>query len=143
MASSTTSTPKKEKFIEALRSTGNISKAAKLVKIDRKTVYNWKEADTAFSKQWEKALDEASDLLEDEAKRRAYEGVKKPIYQGGKRVGFVKEYSDTLLIFLLKGAKPEKYRERFEHTGKDGKDLIPDVKTLIEKVYGDGDKASK
>jgi hypothetical protein len=30
------------------------------------------------------------------------------------------EYSDTLLIFLLKGARPEKYRERADvrHSGK-------------------------
>jgi hypothetical protein len=32
-------------------------------------------------------------------------------------VGFIQEYSDTLLIFLLKGLRPEKYRERFEHSG--------------------------
>jgi hypothetical protein len=30
------------------------------------------------------------------------------------------EYSDTLLIFLLKGIRPEKYRERFEHSGPEG-----------------------
>ena len=29
----------------------------------------------------------------------------------------LQEYSDTLLIFLLKGLRPEKYRERFEHSG--------------------------
>ena len=29
---------------------------------------------------------------------------------------YVREFSDTLLIFLLKGAMPEKYRERHEIT---------------------------
>jgi hypothetical protein len=48
--------------------------------------------------------------LEDEAVRRAYEGVERPVFQGGKQVGVVREYSDTLLIFLLKALRPEKYR---------------------------------
>ena len=32
----------------------------------------------------------------------------------------IQEYSDTLLIFLLKGVRPQKYRElrQTEHTGK-------------------------
>jgi hypothetical protein len=34
----------------------------------------------------------------------------------------VREYSDTLLIFLLKGMRPQKYRDqaRVEHTAPDG-----------------------
>ena len=31
-----------------------------------------------------------------------------------QQVGTVREYSDTLLIFLLKGWKPEKYKDRRE-----------------------------
>jgi hypothetical protein len=61
-----------------------------------------------------------ADQLEQEARRRAHDGVRKPVYQGGKRVGYIQEYSDTLLIFLLKGLRPEKYRERFEHSGAGG-----------------------
>jgi len=29
-------------------------------------------------------------------------------------VGCIKEYSDTLLIFLLKAHRPKKYRERYD-----------------------------
>lgn len=34
-------------------------------------------------------------------------------------MGSVQRYSDTLLIFLLKAAKPEKYRDRYDirHSG--------------------------
>ena len=62
---------------------------------------------------------EACDALEAEARRRAVEGVRKPIYCQGEICGTVREYSDTLLFFLLKGAMPEKYRDdyRAEHTG--------------------------
>ena len=52
--------------------------------------------------------------LEDEAVRRGVEGVERGIYHNGKRIATECEYSDTLLIFLLKGAMPEKYRERRE-----------------------------
>ena len=67
-----------------------------------------------FAKDWKSAL-AGRNMLEDEAIRRAKDGVReKPVYQGGKLVGHVQEYSDTLLIFLLKGARPEKYRDRVQ-----------------------------
>lgn len=62
------------------------------------------------------------DLCEGELHRRAFKGVLKPVYQGGARVGSIREYSDTLAIFLMKAHRPEKYRDtvRNEHTGKGG-----------------------
>lgn len=64
--------------------------------------------------------------LEDEAVRRAHEGINKAVRYKGKIVGYETEFSDSLLIFTLKGGKPEKYKDRatFEHTGKDGKPLF-------------------
>jgi hypothetical protein len=60
--------------------------------------------------------------LEDEALRRAVEGVEEPVYQGGKQVGVIRKYSDALLMFLLKAARPEKYRENYSirHDGQSG-----------------------
>lgn len=101
-------------FLDALRSSGNVRLAAKAVAISRKTVYATKARDIAFADDWEDALDEATDLLEEEAWRRAKDGVRRPVFQNGKRVGVVREYSDTLLIFLLKGLRPEKYRDNFD-----------------------------
>ncbi len=49
-------------------------------------------------------------ILEDEATRRAIEGVKKPVYQGSKKVGEILHYSDTLLIVLLKAQAPKSTR---------------------------------
>jgi alpha-D-ribose 1-methylphosphonate 5-triphosphate synthase subunit PhnI len=45
--------------------------------------------------------------------------VKRPIYQGGKKVGETVEYSDRLLEFLLKGLKPETYRENYRGERKE------------------------
>jgi hypothetical protein len=50
-------------------------------------------------------------------------------------VGVVQEYSDTLLIFLLKGARPQKYRDnvRQEVTGSNGTPLVP-TQVIIQLV---------
>jgi hypothetical protein len=58
-------------------------------------------------------------MLEDEAIRRA-KGWKETLLQPDGTTIEVPKQSDTLLIFLLKGAMPEKYRERYEHTGAKG-----------------------
>lgn len=42
---------------------------------------------------------------------RGVEGVDEPVYQGGKMVGTVRKYSDTALIFYLKGNHPERYSD--------------------------------
>ena len=102
---------KRQKFLDALAQTCNITKACEISGIGRASVYDWRGEDEGFAKDWKKALEIGSELLEDEAVRRAREGVEEPVYQGGRLVGHVRKYSDTLLIFLLKGAKPEKYRE--------------------------------
>ena len=74
-----------------------------------------------FDAAFEDAMEEAADLLESEARRRAHDGVEEPVFgslggnQGSGEVGRIRKYSDTLLIFLLKGARPDKYRERQEH----------------------------
>lgn len=106
-------------FLAELEKCGNITAACKLAKIDRKAVYRWKP-DPAFLVEYKEALSMGIDAIEDEATRRAFEGVKKPVFQQGKRVGYVQEFSDTLMIFLLKGRRPEIFKDRHELTGKDG-----------------------
>ena len=50
------------------------------------------------------------------------EGWEEPVgWYKGEAGGTVRRFSDTLLIFLLKGAAPEKYRERLEVRGALGK----------------------
>jgi hypothetical protein len=73
---------------------------------------NRRAADEAFARAWEDALEQGTDSLEDEARRRALQGVEKPVFREGRQVGTVTEYSDTLLIFLLKARRPEKFRDR-------------------------------
>jgi len=92
--------------------------------IDRGTHYDWLRKDPEYRAQFEAATDQAAQALEDEAVRRAYEGIDKPVYQMGKQVGVIREYSDTLLIFLLKGLRPAKYRERYDVAVEAGDSLV-------------------
>ena len=104
--------PRKRAFLAAYAECGNVTTAAELSKVRRSTVYLWRESDPAFVEAMAAAEEQAADLLEQEARRRAHAGVDEPVFYKGDECGVVRRYSDTLLIFLLKGARPEKYRER-------------------------------
>ena len=112
----------KPEFLQALRDQGIVRLACEAAHMPRRTVYDHRERDEAFRTAWDEALEEACDLLEAEARRRSVEGIDKPVYHQGVRVDTIRQYSDTLLIFLMKGARPHKYRDYYVHevTGKDG-----------------------
>lgn len=98
-------------FLVELAKTGNVSKAVARTKIARSAVYKRRESDPAFAAAWAEAEEVAVELMEAEARRRAVEGTLRPVFQGGAMAGKVREYSDTLLIFLLKARRPAVYRE--------------------------------
>jgi hypothetical protein len=117
-------------FLAELSATGNVSESAKAAQVSRMFVYEQRRADETFAAAWADALDQAADVMEREALRRAVEGWEEPVFgslgptRGSGEIGTVRKYSDTLLIFMLKGARPEKYRDRHEVTGKDGTPLF-------------------
>lgn len=132
-------TPKKRAFLLAYVECGQLFKAALCAKINRQTHYHWLRDDPEYVNLFEQAKREMGEMLESEAIRRANEGVVEPIvYQGNftypldengkqdrtKEPLGIRKYSDTLLIFLLKGAIPEKYKERHEHTGPNGETVV-------------------
>jgi hypothetical protein len=111
----TTRTPKKpwqERFIEALAAAPNVSGACLLAGIGRTTAYEERKRNPAFATRWDETIEAALDVAEAELYRRSVHGVRKPVYQSGKRVGYIQEYSDTLLIFMLKCRRPEVYRDQ-------------------------------
>ena len=126
-------------FLQALALGGNVTLAAQQAGIDRATAYKNRARSREFTVAWEEALAEAVDRLEIEARRRAVTGVEEPVYYKGVVVGTVTKYSDAMLTLLLKAHRPEKFRERFEHTGADGGPIQteqtihhPDPETLAE-----------
>ena len=121
MANRTIRTPKKRKaFLTALATGASVSAACCAAKFGRRRAYDWRDADEAFAAEWEDALEAGTDLMEDEMRRRAVEGVDEPRFHDGEICGYVRKYSDTLLIFMLKARRPDKYKERGEvaQTGK-------------------------
>lgn len=98
-------------FIDRLRSSANVSAAARAAGMSRSSAYALRHRDEGFRAAWDEALEEALDDLEAELRRRAIEGVDKPVFYGGKECGTVKSYSDTLGMFLLKSRRGEVFAE--------------------------------
>ena len=136
---------RRETLLLALEESANVSKACKKAKISRNAAYQWREEDAEFSAAWDAALDRGTDALEDEAVRRAAEGTLKPVFYKGEKCGSIREYSDTLLMFMLKARRPEKFKERTESqiTGKNGGPIVQATVTpeeLAEAVRNVRDK---
>jgi hypothetical protein len=111
-----------QRFLDHLEETANVSAAAQLAGVGRRTMYERRDADPEFAAAWMQAVDRGTDALEDEAVRRAHEGVDEPVFYQGTKCGLVRKYSDTLLIFMLKARRPEKFKDRVanEHSGPNG-----------------------
>jgi hypothetical protein len=112
---------RQERFLEALSETGSVTKAAAAAATSRTRAYELRKTDPAFAAAWAEAEDVAVGRLEDEARRRAVEGVQEPIVSGGSMVRddtgqpiFVRRYSDRLLAELLRARRPLR-RERSVH----------------------------
>ena len=113
------------------------ARACEVAQIDRNLIYtpNWLK-DQQFQAAVERARAMAVDVLEDEATRRAVEGWEEPAgWYKGEPGGMVRRYSDTLLIFRLKGELPQKYAERMQLSGglaTLNMDALPD--DLLERI---------
>jgi len=66
--------------------------------VDRRTHYNWLKDDPWYVQGFQQAVIEVGDSLEDRLTEMAFDG------------------NVTAAIFLLKGLKPQKFRERIEQT---------------------------
>lgn len=100
------------KFLLGLGDGLSVSGAARGADLALTTLYRDRDNDAAFKAAWDSAIETGTDALEDEVLRRAKDGTLKPVYQGGVKVGEIREFSDTLAIFLLKARRPEKFKDR-------------------------------
>lgn len=91
-------------FLATLALTANVRLSCQQAGVSRAMAYHARIRSAKFAAQWRDAMDEAIDILQAEARRRAM------------------TVSDLLLIFLLKAHRPEMYREtiRQEITGEGG-----------------------
>lgn len=122
----TAMTPKKRAaFLAALEETATVLHACKQIGVSRTCVYNLRQRDEDFALAWADVEERVVERMEREALRRGVDGVERDVYYKGQIVGQERQFSDTLLIFMLKAARPEKYREnvKVEHSGTVSHDL--------------------
>jgi transposase-like protein len=84
--------PYERRFLNALRSGLTVTRACIQAGVAFSTVHSWRTHYPEFKARWDEAMERGTDALEDVAVDRAIAG------------------SDTLLMFLLRARRPEKYR---------------------------------
>ena len=115
-------------YLEALAECGQQMLAAEQVGITSKTVIEWRKTKPEFAEAEKEAKEKAFGIMYQEARRRAVLGVDSgrrlfvwmkdgrevlPKTRGAKRVPkVIRQYSDVLLMFLMKAVHPE-YRENY------------------------------
>ena len=132
-------TPKRDwkpAFIEVLRATGNVTLAVQHVGQSRNQVHDVRQRSKRFAAQWDDALEEATDLLEAEAHRRAVIGIDKPRFFKGEVVGSTKKYSDPLLMFLLEAYDPQMFGDgvKVKNPGATDAGFYKDREWLMERL---------
>ena len=123
---------KLEIFINLLEESGNISLSSKKARVSYRTVYYYKENDETFRMEWETAMERWSDKMEGEA----FALINKQFIE--------KDYKSNpaLLIFLLKGAKPNKYQEHVQQDTTAMK-FIEEIKTFAQAEKQEKEKKEK
>lgn len=111
--------PRQERFLAAFTISGNIVHACRAAGISRQSHYYWLQEDPTYAARFEQSRQVAAQMLEDLAVRLAVEGIRRPVtYQGRQVIANVNgvreplfeiEYSDKLLVALLKANNPAKW----------------------------------
>ena len=137
-------TPRREQtFLDVLAATGSVRRAAEAVGVDPNGMYTRRKRYPEFAARWEEAVAAATAVFENEAIRRAVEGVPELVVSMGKVVKdendeplYVRKYSDGLLGKLLARHDPEHYGDKSVHQiqqlGADGKPIDPQTMGMLE-----------
>ena len=109
----------RDAFLAKLSAGYSVKAAVAESAMSRAWFYRERFNDLAFAEAWDAALEDGTDTLEDEARRRAHDGVEELIVTMGKiardeagNALTVRRYSDSLLTLLLKARRPDKFKDR-------------------------------
>jgi len=130
-AEAKTTAARKARFVTAYAKYATVEHAAKAARVPRRTHYNWLKADAEYAEHFEDARDDAMDRVEQSLYERGVTGIIKQVFgklpggptTGNGVIGFERVFDTTAAALILHGGRPEKYRARVEHTGKDGAPL--------------------
>lgn len=124
-------------FLAVLEATGHVTRAAAEAGFARQRFYELRDVDQEFAEAWEVAQERGEAVIEAEVRRRAIEGIERPVLHQGQIVNVwigpdgrlladgeektvegarlsplvLREYSDRLLELLAKAHNPA-YRDR-------------------------------
>lgn len=121
-------------FLRAYARHGIISDGTVAAGITYRTYHRWRKDDEVFNEDCKTAESMANDLMEREARRRAIDGFERPVIYQGEVTETYTDYSDSLLTTLLKGNRPEKYKERTQLSGSVGRPMTLDEETKEDVV---------
>jgi hypothetical protein len=116
--------PRQRAFCISLSRYGTITHACIEARVSYDDVFAWREKNVDFKRAWDQSMEISVDVLEIAAKQRALHGVQRPMVSGGKIVLgidgkpiMLTDYSDRLMELILKGRRPDVFRERVTHSG--------------------------
>jgi hypothetical protein len=78
---------RKSLALDLLSQGHTLAHVKKVLGINRVTMYRWRQDDPSFAQAYSDAMEAGTDLIEQEARRRAVEGYDRPIFQRGALVG--------------------------------------------------------
>jgi hypothetical protein len=99
-----------ETFLLTLYDTGRHDPALRAVGLFWSVISRWRSSCADFEGMYQRVLSAVNtrrvQQARDELHRRAVDGVDKPVFQQGRQVGVIREYSDKLLETELKALDP-------------------------------------
>lgn len=110
--------PWRQVYLGLLEHCPNVTVASRMAGVTREAVRLVRNQDAEFAAAEKQAMATGADLVEASAFKSAVYGDLEPVFHQGVCVGHVVKYSDAMRALLLKGLKPDTYREKIEHTGE-------------------------
>jgi hypothetical protein len=125
--------PTKTAFIGAYIDTCSISEACAVANVQRHVHYYWLATDAIYLSAWLAAKPLVAERLEDEAVRRGFKGVLKPVTIAGQREE-ITEYDSGLLKMLLMAHAPDRFKQRVEQTNFEKLSLDDMTPEMMDKL---------
>lgn len=139
---------KKAAFLAAYVECATIRGASRATGTNPSSHYDWLRSDHEYVAAFEQAERDSVKTLEEEARRRAHDGCRRlkftakgrPLIDPETGTPYVEHvYSDNLMMFLLKGAAPEKYRERIDNHHSGDVNLHVETRVSVRQLHDDPD----